>query len=277
MSTADDDQRLGAVRLESGRGVLTATLARPERGNMIDAALLAGLGRALDLAEADADCRMLVLRGADGVFCSGLDFAAVAAENGGDGSDTGGGDEASRSWSREFYRLLERLTRTPRVVVAVVDGQALGGGVGLVAASDLVLATERSTFGLPEALWGLLPCVVLPFLLRRVGFQNAYAMALTTQSIDARQAHRIALVDELAPAARAPLARLAFRMARVDVATIGAMKDYFGRLAPLPPDAEAVAVGEFARLLGGPVVRRRIADFAAEQRFPWQRQQTPPR
>src|SRR5204863_9100504 len=111
-----------------------------------------------------------------------------------------------------FFGLLRRFTTVGRVIVSIVDGRVTGGGVGLVAASDLVYATERSSFGLPEALWGLLPCCVLPFLIRRVGYQPAYAMALSTQPVSAQEALRSHLVDAVADDPTALVRRLAARV-----------------------------------------------------------------
>ncbi|NUR28322.1 MAG: enoyl-CoA hydratase, partial [Catenulispora sp.] len=119
------------------------------------------------------------------------------------GSGAGGADgvldEDARRTGGAFFDLLTRFTQAPVIVAAAVDGRVAGGGVGLVAACDFVVATEASTFGLPEALWGLLPCCVLPFLIRRVGFQRAHAMALTTRPVAGAEAAAWGLVDETGP------------------------------------------------------------------------------
>jgi polyketide biosynthesis enoyl-CoA hydratase PksH len=233
--------------------VVQVTLSRPT----IDATLIRELHEALDAAERAPDCRMVVLQGADGTFCTGMDFAEALGDADHDGT--------------EFFGLLRRFTTVPRTVVSIVDGQVAAGGVGLVAASDLVYATGRSTFALPEALWGLLPCAVLPFLIRRVGFQKAYAMALSTLPVSAAEAAACQLVDAVADQPSVPLRRLTYRLTKLDGSIVGDMKRYAGRLWPVPEEVGQLAVDEFARLVGSPAVQRRMADFATHRRMPWER------
>ncbi|MFD4987445.1 enoyl-CoA hydratase-related protein [Streptomyces sp. NPDC058374] len=259
--TGFDDR--GAVLVSEERHVLRVTLNRPEQHNGITGELLAAVHEALDRAERSPDCRLVVLEGAGGVFSTGMDFAEASR-------DGGGPDEVAAQGGELFYGLLKRFTTCPRVIVSVVDGRAVGGGVGLAAAGDFVLATERSSFSLPEALWGLLPACVLPFLIRRVGFQPAYAMTLSTLPVSAAEAARVRLVDELTDEPQRAVRRLGNRVAKLDVSVIRDMKDYFRRLWILNEDTERTAVAEFSRMMSSPLVRGRIGDFAAHQRFPWE-------
>ncbi|MFG2500686.1 enoyl-CoA hydratase-related protein [Streptomyces sp. NPDC048441] len=247
------------------------TLTRPADGNTLGADLLAELGRALDEAEAAADCRIIQIRGQEGTFCTGLDFTEALAAAHDDNTGTDDNTDADvRESARVFHALLARLTTIPRLTVATVDGQALGGGVGLAAACDVVQVSDRAAFALPEALWGLLPCVVLPFLIRRVGVQRAYAMTLTTLPVDAVTACSWGLADERYEDGRDPLLRLAFRMGRMPESTVGDIKRYFGRLAVPPTVHEELAVGELARLLAAPAARARITQFATDRERPRQ-------
>jgi polyketide biosynthesis enoyl-CoA hydratase PksH len=250
------------LHVEERGAVLRVVLARPERQNSIDGALLAELGAVLDRAERTAGLRILSLEGAGPVFCSGMDFVAAAR-----GPELG---EVGARGGAAFFDLLQRFTTLPRVVVSRVDGRVTGGGVGLVAASDLVYATERSSFGLPEALWGLLPCCVLPFLIRRVGFQPAYAMTLSTLPVSAREAERIRLVDAVVDPADDPLRQLGARLTRIDDVTIADCKRYFGQVWPSASQARTAAIAELGRLMSSPAVQSRIANFASHQRLPWE-------
>jgi polyketide biosynthesis enoyl-CoA hydratase PksH len=236
------------------------SIDRGDGRNTIDDALVDRLHRELDLAQADPVCRVVVLTSAPGVFCTGMNLAAAGRSGGANGSEAGGA----------FFDLLRRFTEVPLIVVAAVDGQVAGGGVGLVAACDLVYATESSSFALPEALWGLLPCCVLPFLIRRVGFQRAYAMTLTTQPVDAQEAFGSGLVDAVAPDPAVPVRRLAFRAGKLDPATVEDAKRYATRLCDISEETRALAVGELGRLMALPEVRARLAAFAQHQRFPWE-------
>lgn len=230
---------------------------------VIDDALISALHRALDEALAAPECRILLLTSATpGVFSVGMNVAAAGRAE----------DEAAgaRRTGGAYFDLLERLTGAPLVVAAAVEGRVAGGGVGLVAACDFVAATEAATFGLPEALWGLLPCCVLPFLIRRVGFAKAYSMALTTRPVSAPEAVACGLADEISGNPGAAVRRLALRADKIDTATIAALKAYSQRLWPLPDGARDLAVDELGRLMALPAVRGRMAAFANGGRFPWE-------
>jgi len=257
-----------------GAVVREVSLDRGDKVNGIDDAMIGQLHRALDAAEADPRCRVLVIVSAPGVFSTGMNLAAAgrAADGpGANGHSADSPDAAALEAGGAFFDLLLRFRSAPLMVVSAVDGQVAGGGVGIVAASDVVYTTHRGGFALPEALWGLLPCCVLPFLVRRIGFQKAYAMTLTTRPLDADEAVRSALADELATDLAAAVRRLAVRAARLDRSTIGDLKQYTARLWPLTEDARALAVGELGRLMALPEVRARLTEFAQHGRFPWER------
>lgn len=243
--------------VEPGPGSLRIQLNRPDARNSLSSQMLLELHRALDEAERDPECRMVILHGSADHFCSGMDLAETAT------------DAAADSSGQMFFSLLRRFTETPRLVICAVTGRVSGGGVGLVAAADLVVAAPTAVFSLPEALWGLLPCCVLPFLIRRVGFQKAYSLTLTTQAVTAEQAHRFHLVDEVADAPEAVIGRLSFRARKLTDPTLRAAKRYFGELCPITPATEALAVGELDRLLGTADVKAAIEGFAIRQEFPW--------
>jgi polyketide biosynthesis enoyl-CoA hydratase PksH len=233
-------------------------VARITLGNSISNAMLTELHGALDAIERSADCRVVVIEGTDAVFCAGMDFA--------DDSGTGDADSA-----REFFRLLSRLTETPHTVLAKVVGRASGGGVGLAAACDIVVAGPDAVFGLPELLWGLLPCCILPFLIRRTGFQSAYAMTMTTQPVTAEQAKLSRLVDEVSADPEQVIRRIAFRSVRLTESAVRDAKRYCAALAPITAAVEDRAVAELARLLGTSEVRAAMGAFAQRQEFPWHR------
>jgi polyketide biosynthesis enoyl-CoA hydratase PksH len=252
-----------AVTVEERHEVLRVVLNRPERQNSIDDVLLAELHAVLDRVERSPSLRVLTLEAAGPVFCSGMDFES-ASRNGRHR------DEIATRGGEAFFGLLERIATVPRVVVSLVDGRVTGGGVGLAAASDLVYATPASTFGLPEALWGLLPCCVLPFLIRRTGFQPAYAMTLSTLPVPADRAGRIHLVDEVVDDPAPALRRLTARLSKMDPTTIGAAKRYLRDLWFPVEQQRRTAVAEFSRLMSSPAVQARIAGFADHQRLPWE-------
>lgn len=240
-------ESIAVRRADYGRVIV---FDRPASGNKIDHLFLRELNRELDDVERDDAARIVILRGRDGVFCTGWDFDQRPAP-GGPGEST----------FELYMATLKRLAAMPRPVIADVDGQALAGGVGLVAASDLAVATPRSRFALPEALWGLLPACVAPYLIRRVGFQNAYRMALTTLPVDAERARAMCLVDEVNERPDETIRRWALRLTRLKTSTVGEAKRFFRTLWIVDDEAERAAVAEIGRLAGAPEVGAAVRDF----------------
>jgi enoyl-CoA hydratase/carnithine racemase len=133
-------------------------------------------------AAAEAAAPVVVLKGADGVFCRGLDPRCVGAA-------------VSDADVRVFADALLALRRMAKPVVAAVDGVALGGGLGLAAAADAVVASDASTFGLPEAQLGFAPAIIMPFLLERMRPQQCRLWSLSAHARGAAEALRAGLVD----------------------------------------------------------------------------------
>ncbi len=242
---------------------LTLTISRPHRANSINSTLIRELGEALDAAESSEHCRIVVLEGSPGVFCTGMDFQETATEP---------GQSAVESVrAAEYMNLLKRLALCSRIVIARLDGKVIAGGVGLAAASDLTIATARTEFSLSEALWGLLPCCVLPFLIRRVGFQKAYAMTLTTRAISAAEAHAIQLVDELTEDPDEALRKMSLRLTMIAPETVLDLKRYFQKMWFVSAEMERLAVDEITRLAAQPRVQQNIANYVTHRKFPWER------
>ena len=242
------------VRFPSPK-LCAVTLDRPDAGNGIDPVMVGELDRALSLAEATDTCRVLVLQGRPGLFCTGMDLAAAS-----DGQWT---PEAFRPQVEGFMRLLLRLSRASLVTVAKIEGRVAGGGMGLACACDLVVATPDTVFSLPEATWGLIPACVLPFLMRRSGFQPAYRMALTTATVTAQEARDWRLVDEIGEPIDETVRRIVLRAAHVDRRTVADLKRYGNDLSPITDSAAAHAVDELCRVMSQPHVREAIAGHVA--------------
>lgn len=242
---------MASVDIAVRRAVLTIRMNRPERGNGIDADLLDGVAAGLDEAERREEVRAVVLAGSDGVFSTGMDFDRSEATEGG----------SFEAGARRYIDLLGRLESAPLVTVASVDGRAIGGGVGLAAACDLLWATERSRFSLPELLWGLLPYSVFPYVRRRIGPQGARALTLSTLPWTAEHAWRRGLVDDLLEHPEAQTRRLAGRVGRVDRDSIAEAKAYARRFDTVGPAESDYAVRAFAERMGSETVRGRLAAF----------------
>ncbi|NVB40708.1 enoyl-CoA hydratase/isomerase family protein [Pseudenhygromyxa sp. WMMC2535] len=246
------------IALRELRGRRIITFDRPDAGNSFTAAQLEAIAEALDDAERDQTCKMVIFEGRGGYFCRGLDFRD-------------GLSQSSTRGSVRYLDLLERLRALPLMVVAHVDGQVLAGGLGFVAASDYAIASPRSTFGLPEATWGLVPACVGLALERRIGRQWTLRLSLTTQTLDAATALGCALVDEVDEAPEQALRRLWLKIARIERGTIGRIKRYFDELPAAPAARRAAALAESDRQMSDPSVRAGISAWVEHGRFPWER------
>ena len=159
----------------------------------LDARSVASLACAIEAAMQDDSVGAVVLQGSENVFCRGLDLDELV------GAETENGRPLDAQPVIDYCRCLSALRFSDKPTVAVVQGEALGGGVGLVAACDIVIAAAGSKFGLPEVLFGLAPAMVLPFLLERVARPTARIWALTATARSAEEAKLAGLVDMVVP------------------------------------------------------------------------------
>jgi methylglutaconyl-CoA hydratase len=179
---------MSGLRIEREGRVLRITIAKPERRNAFDAALIAELTGAF----ADAgDAGAVVLAGDGPSFCAGADVEWQRASI--DLSFEENVEDAMR-----LYRMLETIDECPAPVVARVQGFALGGGSGVVACVDVAVAGEDAVFGFTEVRLGIIPAVISPFVLRRLDGGAARRYFLTGERFGADVALRIGLVHEIA-------------------------------------------------------------------------------
>jgi methylglutaconyl-CoA hydratase len=179
---------VSALRIERDDSLLRVTLARPERRNAFDAELIRELTEAF--ADVD-DARAVVLAGEGDSFCAGADIEWQRAAI--DLSYDENVEDALR-----LYRMLEAIDSCPAPVVARIQGYCLGGGAGLAACVDIALAAEDATFGFSEVKLGIVPAVISPFVLPRIGAGAARRYFLTGERFDAATALRIGLAHEVA-------------------------------------------------------------------------------
>jgi methylglutaconyl-CoA hydratase len=178
------------LKIDDNRGIRRLELARPEKRNAFDGELITALDAAVADAAADAAVRVIVLAAAGEVFSAGADLGWMAQA-------AALGEQENLAATKRLGQLFYTLRHSPKPVVARVQGPALGGGVGLVAAADLAVASTRARFGFTEARLGLLPAVISPFVVRRVGPARANAMFLLAEAVDAAEAYRVGLVDRV--------------------------------------------------------------------------------
>jgi len=178
-----------ALRIQQDGELLRVTLARPERRNAFDAALIAELTQAFDAV--GGDVRAVLLAGDGPSFCAGADVEWQRASI--DLSFDENVEDALR-----LHAMLAALDSCPAPLVARVQGYALGGGSGLVACADVVVAAPDATFGFSEVRLGIIPAVISPFVFARIGAGAARSLFVTGERFDAERALRIGLVDDVA-------------------------------------------------------------------------------
>src|SRR5687768_2137081 len=179
---------MGALRIERDGDVLRVTLARPDTRNAFDAALIAELSEAfVDVGKA----RAVLLAGDGPSFCAGADVEWMRGSIQLD-------FDANVADANALRGMLEAIDRCPAPVVARVQGHALGGGAGLVACADIAVADEEAVFAFSEVKLGIIPAVISPFALAKIGPSAARRYFVTGERFDAATALRIGLVHEVA-------------------------------------------------------------------------------
>jgi enoyl-CoA hydratase/carnithine racemase len=180
------------VLLTKHDGVGRITLNRPEKRNAMSRAAQAELRAALD--DARADCKVIILTGAGVAFCSGIDLSEQRQLRG-----QGSAERTYAHRSNTWFETNEAIRRHPAVMIAAVNGFALGGGLTLVHNCELAIASEQAEFGMPEVGFGTFPGLAGPATIRRIRPKHAAYMILTTRRIDARTAEQWGIVNAVVP------------------------------------------------------------------------------
>ena len=174
------------LNMTTEKGVARLRLNRPERRNALDQGLIGALCNAMRQLNEDASTRVIVLTGEGEAFCAGGDLSMMQASGG------------ERDAPNSFAAMLRLIDESPKPVVALVNGAAFGGGLGLVAACDMAIAAGSAVFALSETRLGLIPAVISPFVVRAVGVRAARRYFLTAERFDAATAKELGLVHEVA-------------------------------------------------------------------------------
>lgn len=171
--------------------VATITLNRPERLNALDDLMIKDLLEAFTTANKSGDVRIVVLTGSGSAFCAGMDLEYLQRY-----SQLGHNENLEDA--RKLLRLLQLIYDLKKPVIAAVNGPALGGGCGLIAACDFVFASRsKARIGVPEVRLGFLPALILVFLIKRMGEGRAKEFVLKGETLDASTAGERGLVTEV--------------------------------------------------------------------------------
>jgi len=183
---------MSQIRIQVHDHTGTIVLSRPDKRNALTRQMMAEIEQAFRDLHLEKKVRAVVLTGSGPAFCAGMDLGEM--------SHTAQQNDAYALWeqdARAYREVVETMLRFPKPIIAAVDGAAVAGGMGLVLASDIVVASGGAKFGLPEPKRGLVAGIVAPLLNFRLGGSRAAYLLLTGRLIDAPEAQQMGLVHEI--------------------------------------------------------------------------------
>ena len=249
------------IRVRFEDDVWFIQIHRPEANNAINDCLIEELSEVISLCQDSA--KIIVLEGMPEVFCFGADFKEIQTnfEN----------KKLHQQQNPEpLYNLWLQLAFGPFITIAHVQGKTNAGGVGFVAACDVVLCDAKVVFSLSELLFGLMPACVLPFLIRRIGFAKANYMTLMTQPITAKQAQEWGLVDACEEKSDNLLRKYLLRLRRLSKAGISGYKRYVNTLDEALVKSKPKALEANIEIFSNQDNLGKIVRYVKTGRFPWE-------
>ena len=191
LTDAAPDANDDLVRIDStADGVVFVTINRPDRRNAFDAPTIAALYEAFETLQGADHVRVVFIRGAGGTFSAGADLAWMADAARWSESD-------NRDDAMGLAKMLKALHDVPALTVAIVEGAAMGGGAGIVAACDTAVAVRGTRFAFSEVKLGLIPATIAPYVVEAVGARTARALFMTADMFDAEAAKEFGLISQV--------------------------------------------------------------------------------
>src|SRR5215469_737727 len=251
---------------------LDVVLSRPDAKNALNAEMVQELLRVVEYLENARDIDIVVLRGAAGTFCAGGDIKGFMEQFKSPAPAPGERDPVAIQ-NRRFGTFLARFDSLPQTIVVVVEGAAFGGGLGLAAIGDVVIATADARFAMSETGLGIVPAQIAPFVAARVGVPEARRLALTGVRFDGREAGRIGLVHHVcddAAALEATLAKVLGEIGRCAPGANAATKRLLLASGTMPLEALLdQAADAFAAALRGAEGREGVTAFLEKRKPAW--------
>lgn len=245
--------------------VLHVRLNRPEVRNAFNGAVVAELSAAFARIDSDPDVHVVVLSGNGKSFSAGADLGWMTEQ-------ASLPEEENQRGADEMARMFLAIARCSKPVVARIHGHALGGGTGLTASVDCAIATEDTLFGLTEVKLGIVPAVISPFVMQKIGAGRARTLFLTGERFDGREAERIGLVHRAVPADQldAEVARVVRELCTAGPAALGSAKKLIQAVDGLSLE-EAIPVTSrwIAKLRATPEAREGMTAFLEKRKASW--------
>lgn len=235
---------------------------RSESKNTINDILVDEITEILDLYE--NKLKVFVLMGNEQYFCNGSDFQELVNRN----------EEASinRQTEKKLFHLWKRIGQGPYIFLCYVEGIANAGGIGFIAACDIAIGNNNAVFSLSEMLFGLYPAMVLPFLINKVGFQNAKYLTLSTTKVNAKSAKELGLLDEYEENGHILLRKTLLRLSCLRKDAIGDCKKYLNSLSnTIDENVQSMAINENKKIFENETNVKLIHRYVNEGKLPWER------
>jgi methylglutaconyl-CoA hydratase len=248
-------------------GVARVTLNRPDRHNAFNEALIAGLTTTFNALGSDPAVRVIILSGAGKSFCAGadLDWMQRAARF---------TEAENRADAMQLSDMLHAIDTCAKPVIACVHGHIAGGGVGLVACADMVVAVEGTQFRLSEVRLGLTPATISPFVVAKIGTSQARRWCLTAEAFGAAPAQSMGLTHETAADDAAADVIIATWLSHLAAAAPGAVADAKALIAdvagrPVTHDLRCLTAARIAARRVSPEGREGLAAFFDKRKPEW--------
>lgn len=254
------------IRVRTEGDIAYLQIYRPDANNTINDTLIQECTHALNLWTETV--KIIVLEGLPTVFCFGADFQGISNSLTA-GSVVADNDPPDQN-PEPLYDLWLKLATGPFITVAKIRGKVNAGGIGFVSACDIALAEETAVFSLSELLFSLIPACVLPFLIRRVGYQKAHYMTMMTHPISATQALDMGLVDAIGAQSDDLLRKHLQRLKYLSKQGIVRYKDYMNQLnnSCLTNKEKAILTNKL--VFSDTSIIEKIDRYQKTGKFPWE-------
>ncbi|MEQ1929621.1 MAG: enoyl-CoA hydratase/isomerase family protein [Parvularculaceae bacterium] len=248
------------------RGVARLTLNRPDVRNAFNEKLIGDICDTMARLSTDQNVRVIVLTGAGTAFCAGADLDMMRRV-------AGYSPQENKDDARRLAHMLHTIYFCEKPTIALVNGPALGGGVGIVAACDIAIAADDAIFGLTEVRVGLIPAVISPFVMRAMGTRQARRFFMTGERFDADTARRISLVHlvAIAPQLEATLDGVIKDLLACGPVAQKEAKDLIRAVAFQPIDDRIMeeTAARIARLRSSPEGKEGVLSFLEKRKPDW--------
>ncbi|MDP4536960.1 enoyl-CoA hydratase/isomerase [Alkalimonas collagenimarina] len=250
------------IKVSHNAEICTLQFNRPNHKNTLNKQMIEECLRVI--SDCESRSKILVIKGLPEVFCFGADFSWMDKQ---EYTDNQQGSEHDPSI---LYALWKRIALGPFISIAVVEGRVNAGGMGFVAACDIVLSGSRAQYSLSELIFGILPACVMPFLIKKIGWQKANYMTLMTAPFNANDVANWGLADTVSDDLDELLRRHLLRLRRLPRDGIIRHKHYMNTLNPQLLEHEPIAVQENRATFSLPTVVTNIGRYVQSGKLPWE-------